>query len=84
LASSTDLLLASLKKIAVMQKEGLHLVDASRSHEDEVKNCKETQLKIEGAIPNFPKGEAAEKSRENVEVELVPDVILYRVSAAVL
>lgn len=59
-----------------MQEEGLHLVDASRRHEDEVEDCKDAQLKIEGAIPDFPKGEAAEKGRKNMQVDLVPDVIL--------
>jgi hypothetical protein len=59
-----------------VQKERLHLVDAARCHKDEVEDGKDTQLKIEGAIPNFPEREAAEKSRKNVQVNLVPDVIL--------
>ena len=42
--ASADLLLASLKQIAVMQEKRLHLVDAARRHKDEVENCKDTQL----------------------------------------
>jgi hypothetical protein len=59
-----------------VQKERLHLVDAARCHKDKVEDGKDTQLKIEGAIPNFPEREGTEKGRENVQVYLVPDVIL--------
>ena len=73
----TDLLLASLKQIAVMQKERLHLVDAAWRHKDEVEDGKDAQLQVERAIPDFPKCEAAKESCENVQVDLVPDVILW-------
>lgn len=72
----TDLLLARLKQIAVPQKEGLHLIDTSRSDEDEVEDRKDSELEIKGAVPDLPECEAAEKSSENVQVDLVPDVIL--------
>lgn len=72
----TDLLLPSLKQITVVQEERLHLVDAAWCHKDEVEDGKDTQLQVERAIPDFPKREAAEESCENVQVDLVPDVIL--------
>ena len=75
-SSNTDLLLARLEQVAVMQEERLHLVDAPRRHEDEIENCKDSQLEIKGAIPDLPKGEAAEKGRKDVQVDLVPNIIL--------
>jgi hypothetical protein len=59
-----------------VQKEGLHLVDASRRHEDEVEDGEDTELEIEGAITNLPKGKTAEESGKNVQVDLVPNVVL--------
>jgi hypothetical protein len=59
-----------------MQKEWLHLVDAARRHKDEVEDRKYTQLEIEGAVAYVPEGEAAEKSCKDVQVDLVPNVIL--------
>jgi hypothetical protein len=59
-----------------MQEEGLHLVDASRCNEDEVKDGEHTQLEIEGAIADLPEREATEEGRKDVQVDLVPDVVL--------
>ena len=63
---NTDLFLAGLKEISVVQEEGLHLVDASWGHEDEVEDGKDTQLKVEGGVSDLPEGEAAEESRKDV------------------
>lgn len=73
---TTDLLLASLKQVAVVQEEGLHLVDTTGSHKDEVEDGKDPQLEIKRAISNLPKGETTEKSCKYVQVDLVPDIVL--------
>ena len=65
-----------------MQKERLHLVDASRRHEDKVEDGEDTELEIKGAITNLPKGKPAEESGENVQVYLVPDVVLDPIALA--
>jgi hypothetical protein len=56
----------------------LHLIDAARGNENEIKNGKETQLEGESSISNLPEGETAEKSCENMEDDLVPHVVLER------
>ncbi len=63
---NTDLLFAGLKEIAVVQEEGLHLVDASGCHEDEVEYGKDAQLKVKGGVSNLPECETAEESRKDV------------------
>jgi hypothetical protein len=59
-----------------MQEKRLHLVNTARGNKDEIENGKKPELKGEGAISNFPKGEAAEKRGENVKNDLVPHVVL--------
>ena len=76
LPNNTDLLLAGLKEIAVVQEERLHLVDASWSHEDEVEDGEDSQLEIERGVSDLPEGETAEEGRKNVKVDFVPHVIL--------
>ena len=72
----TYLLLPRLKQVSVLEEEWLHLVDAPRRHEDKVKDGEEAQLQVEGAVADLPEGEAAEEGREDVQVDLVPDVVL--------
>jgi hypothetical protein len=78
----TYLLLASLKYVTVVQEEGLHLVDAPGSHEDEVEDSKDTQLEIKRAVSDHPEGEAAEQSSEDMKIDLVPDVVLQQLLLA--
>jgi hypothetical protein len=59
-----------------VQEIRLHLVDTSWSDKDEVEDGKESQLKVKRSVANHPKGEAAEQSRKDVQVDLVPYVVL--------
>lgn len=78
----TNLLFAGFEDVTIRQEEGLHLVDTAWRNENEIENGKESQLKGECAVSNFPEGEATEKSRENMKDDLVPHVILERVLAS--
>lgn len=78
IASNTYLFLSGFKYIPVVEEEGLHLVDTPRRHEDEVENGEEPELEVERAVAHLPEGEAAEESGEDVEVDFIPDVVLWR------
>lgn len=54
------LLFACLKDIAIVEKERLHLVNATRSDKNEVEDGEKSQLERKGAVSNLPKGESAE------------------------
>jgi hypothetical protein len=56
----------------------LHLIDAARGNENEIEDGKESQLERESSISNLPEGETAEKSREDMEDNLIPHVVLER------
>lgn len=72
----THLLLTGFEQIPVVQEEGLHLVDTARGHKDKVEDGKQTQLQIKRGVSNVPERETTEESRKNVQVDLVPDVVL--------
>lgn len=74
--SVTYLFLSGLKQVAVAEEERLHLVDATRRHKDKVEDGEEAELQVEGAVADLPECEAAEEGREDVQVDLVPDVVL--------
>jgi hypothetical protein len=54
----------------------LHLIDAAWSNKNEIEDGKESQLQRESSVSNLPERETAEKSRENMEDNLVPHVVL--------
>jgi hypothetical protein len=59
-----------------VQEERLHLVDTPGCHKDEVEDGKDAQLEIKRAVSNHPEGKATKQSSEDMEVDLVPDVVL--------
>ena len=59
-----------------MQEKRLHLVDAAGRDKDEVEDGEEPELKVKGSVANHPKGEAAEERRKDVQIKLVPYVVL--------
>lgn len=73
---ATHLLFSSLKQISIVQEIRLHLVDTAWSHKNEVEYGEESQLKVERAISNHPESKSAEESSKNVQVDLVPHVVL--------
>lgn len=74
----TNLFLSCLKNIAVMQEKRLHLIDASRSNENEVENSEKAELQIKGTVSHFPECETPKKRGKDMENYLVPDVILIK------
>ena len=75
-ARGSDLLLSSLKYVAIVQEERLHLVDTSGGNEDEVEDGKQPKLERVRPISHFPKRESTEQGGKDVQDDLVPHVIL--------
>jgi hypothetical protein len=59
-----------------VQEIRLHLVDTAWSNKNEVEYGEESQLKVERAISNHPESKSTEESSKNVQVDLVPHVVL--------
>lgn len=72
----THLFLASLEDIAVLQEERLHLIDATRGHENEVEDSEQSQLKGERAVIDLPEGETTKEARKDVKHNLIPHIVL--------
>ena len=79
----TYLLLSCFKEIPVTQEEGLHLVNTAGCDKDEVENGEQAQLQVERAIANHPECETTEKRCEDVQVYLVPHVVLCEFGVSV-
>lgn len=77
------LLLPRLEDIPIVKEEWLHLVDTSWCDEDEIEDGEQSKLQGEGAVSDFPEGETAEQTSKDVENNLVPHIILQRVSSSV-
>lgn len=59
-----------------MQEVRLHLIDATRGNENEVEDGKKSQLQVKCSITDHPEGEATKQRGEDMQVDLVPHVIL--------
>jgi hypothetical protein len=72
----SNLFLSCFEDVTVMQEKRLHLINTSRSNEDEVENGEQTELQIKRALSHFPECESTEKSCKDVQNDFVPYVIL--------
>jgi len=72
----TNLLFTSLKDIAVLQEERLHLIDTTGGNKNEVEDGKEPQLKRESSVSNHPEGKSTEQCRKDMKNDFVPHVVL--------
>lgn len=59
-----------------MQEEWLHLVNATRRNEDEIKDGEEPQLKSKSAVSHLPEGESAEERGKDMKEDFVPHIVL--------
>jgi hypothetical protein len=73
---SSYLLLSCFKYVTVVEEVRLHLVDTARRDKDEVEDGKQSELQVKSPVADHPEGEATEKGGKDVQVDLVPDVVL--------